>query len=125
MVLYENILRSSLRPTCISTFGANGSLKLASNIRSLIAFSLDGLPPVDLTLYLHHRRAHALFVEMAPPLNPIDAKSTRWEPTPDPNEIVVPGLDTTASVNDQIYQIEHLITIKLQVYRILSREFTS
>ncbi|TDL16188.1 hypothetical protein BD410DRAFT_902170 [Rickenella mellea] len=42
------------------------------------------------------------------PLNP------RWEPNPDPASIVVPGLDTTAPVQDQIEQIEQLITIKLQ-----------
>lgn len=52
---------------------------------------------------------------MAPPLQPIDPKNERWEPAADPNEIVVPGLDTNASVNDQIEQIEQLITIKLQV----------
>ncbi|KAL4250279.1 DASH complex subunit ASK1 [Abortiporus biennis] len=51
---------------------------------------------------------------MAPPLKPIEPKSTRWEATPDPNDIVIPGLDTTAPVNDQIEQIEQLITIKLQ-----------
>jgi DASH complex subunit ASK1 len=52
---------------------------------------------------------------MAPPLKPIEPKSTRWEPTADPKDIVVPGLDMTAPVNDQIDQIEQLITIKLQV----------
>ena len=51
-------------------------------------------------------------------LQPIEPKAERWEPTPDPNDIVVPGLDATASVNDQIEQIEQLITIKLQVRRI-------
>ncbi|KAI0347869.1 hypothetical protein BDW22DRAFT_1349945 [Trametopsis cervina] len=51
---------------------------------------------------------------MTPPLKPIDPKTTRWEPTADPSAIVVPGLDTMASVNDQIDQIEQLITIKLQ-----------
>ena len=39
----------------------------------------------------------------------------RWKPNPDPASIVVPGLDTDASVTDQIEQIEQLITIKLQV----------
>jgi len=39
----------------------------------------------------------------------------RWQPNPDPNSIHVPGLDTNASVHDQIEQIEQLITIKLQV----------
>lgn len=48
-------------------------------------------------------------------LKPVEAKSPRWEPTPDPNDIVIPGLDTSAPINDQIEQIEQLITIKLQV----------
>ncbi|KAK7686536.1 hypothetical protein QCA50_010136 [Cerrena zonata] len=47
-------------------------------------------------------------------LKPIEPKPARWEPTPDPNDIVIPGLDTTAPVNEQIEQIEQLITIKLQ-----------
>ncbi|OCH87558.1 hypothetical protein OBBRIDRAFT_820573 [Obba rivulosa] len=51
---------------------------------------------------------------MPPTLKPIEPKSPRWEPTPDPNDIVIPGLDTGAPVNDQIEQIEQLITIKLQ-----------
>lgn len=50
-----------------------------------------------------------------PTLNPIEPLPPRWEPTEDPNEIVIPGLDTTAPVEDQIEQIEQLITIKLQV----------
>lgn len=52
---------------------------------------------------------------MTPTLRPIEPKAPRWEPTADPNDIVVPGLDTTAPVQDQIEQIEQLITIKLQV----------
>ncbi|KIP11103.1 hypothetical protein PHLGIDRAFT_28046 [Phlebiopsis gigantea 11061_1 CR5-6] len=51
---------------------------------------------------------------MVATLKPIEAKQPRWEPSADPSTIVVPGLDTTASVNDQIEQIEQLITIKLQ-----------
>ncbi|RDX53470.1 hypothetical protein OH76DRAFT_1343169 [Lentinus brumalis] len=51
---------------------------------------------------------------MAPDLKPIDPKVPRWEPSADPNDIVVPGLDTTAPPYDQIEQIEQLITIKLQ-----------
>ncbi|KAI0734416.1 hypothetical protein C8Q72DRAFT_806217 [Fomitopsis betulina] len=47
-------------------------------------------------------------------LKPIDPLSERWQPTADPNDIVVPGLDTNAPVYDQIEQIEQLITIKLQ-----------
>lgn len=52
---------------------------------------------------------------MATELKPIDLKTPRWEPAADPNDIVVPGLDTTAPPYDQIEQIEQLITIKLQV----------
>ena len=48
-------------------------------------------------------------------LNPILPNPPRWEPQPDPTSIEVPGLDSSASVNDQIDQIEQLITIKLQV----------
>ncbi|KAI0372333.1 hypothetical protein BV20DRAFT_964481 [Pilatotrama ljubarskyi] len=51
---------------------------------------------------------------MPPDLKPIDPKAPRWEPTTNPNDIVVPGLDATAPVYDQIEQIEQLITIKLQ-----------
>ena len=50
-----------------------------------------------------------------PELKPIEPKTPRWEPTPDAHNIVVPGLDTTAPVYDQIEQMEQLITIKLQV----------
>ncbi|KAI0657256.1 hypothetical protein C8Q70DRAFT_1003003 [Cubamyces menziesii] len=49
-----------------------------------------------------------------PELKPIEPKTPRWEPTPDAHNIVVPGLDTTAPVYDQIEQMEQLITIKLQ-----------
>ena len=52
---------------------------------------------------------------MAPELKPIDPKSPRWEPTADPNDIIIPGLDTSAPPYDQIEQIEQLSTIKLQV----------
>ncbi|KAK0209073.1 hypothetical protein DFS33DRAFT_1254501 [Desarmillaria ectypa] len=45
---------------------------------------------------------------------PIPPHPPRWQPNPDAASIDVPGLDTTASVNDQIDQIEQLITIKLQ-----------
>lgn len=62
---------------------------------------------------------------MADRLKPIDPKSERWEPAADPNDIVVPGLDTTASANDQIEQIEQLITIKLQVLPSNSDAYTS
>ncbi|EGO05365.1 hypothetical protein SERLA73DRAFT_164914 [Serpula lacrymans var. lacrymans S7.3] len=46
--------------------------------------------------------------------SPIPPNPPRWEPSKDPANIVVPGLDTSAAVNDQIDQIEQLITIKLQ-----------
>ncbi|KAJ7594344.1 DASH complex subunit Ask1-domain-containing protein [Mycena floridula] len=45
---------------------------------------------------------------------PIAPNPPRWSPSADPASIEVPGLDTTASVHDQIEQIEQLITIKLQ-----------
>ncbi|KAI0931200.1 hypothetical protein AcV5_005258 [Taiwanofungus camphoratus] len=51
---------------------------------------------------------------MSSNLKPIDPKSPRWEPTADPHDIVVPGLDTAAPTYDQIEQVEQLITIKLQ-----------
>lgn len=51
-------------------------------------------------------------------LKPIEPKAERWEQAEDPNDIVIPGLDTSGSVNDQIDQIEQLITIKLQVRRV-------
>ncbi|KAH8111971.1 DASH complex subunit Ask1-domain-containing protein [Phellopilus nigrolimitatus] len=47
-------------------------------------------------------------------LPPIEPLHDRWEPNPDPSTIDVPGLDTTAPVQDQIEQMEQLITIKLQ-----------
>jgi len=52
---------------------------------------------------------------MSDPRKPITPNPPRWKPNPDPASIVVPGLDTDASVTDQIEQIEQLITIKLQV----------
>ncbi|KAJ7194662.1 DASH complex subunit Ask1-domain-containing protein [Mycena pura] len=45
---------------------------------------------------------------------PIHPNPPRWQPNPDPASIVVPGLDTSASMLDQIEQMEQLITIKLQ-----------
>ncbi|KAG6331289.1 hypothetical protein ID866_7802 [Astraeus odoratus] len=45
---------------------------------------------------------------------PIPPNPPRWTPAVDPASIVVPGLDSNAPVNDQIDQIEQLITIKLQ-----------
>ncbi len=52
---------------------------------------------------------------MSKRLKQITPKLPRWEPTPNPDDITVPGLDTAAPLNDQIEQIEQLITIKLQV----------
>ncbi|KAG6812630.1 hypothetical protein H0H92_001713 [Tricholoma furcatifolium] len=45
---------------------------------------------------------------------PIAENPPRWQPNPDPSSIIVPGLDTSASVHDQIEQMEQLITLKLQ-----------
>ena len=38
-----------------------------------------------------------------------------WQPAPDPDSIVIPGLNTAAPTADQIEQIDQLITLKLQV----------
>jgi hypothetical protein len=48
-------------------------------------------------------------------LKPIPPNPPRWKPSIDPASIIVTSLDTTASVNDQIDQIDQLITLKLQV----------
>lgn len=48
-------------------------------------------------------------------LKPIPENPPRWKPTADPATITVAGVDTTASVSDQIDQIDQLITLKLQV----------
>jgi DASH complex subunit ASK1 len=48
-------------------------------------------------------------------LKPIPPNPPRWKPSVDSTSITVTGLDTTASVNDQIDQIDQLITLKLQV----------
>jgi DASH complex subunit ASK1 len=52
--------------------------------------------------------------------SPIKPNPPRWKPSTNPASIDVPGLDTSASVSDQIDQIEQLITLKLQVYSSLS-----
>ena len=58
---------------------------------------------------------------MAPPfenwkgVDAIDPPLPSFVPNPDPAAIEIPGLDTTASINDQIDQMDQLITIKLQV----------
>ncbi|KAF8530404.1 hypothetical protein BU17DRAFT_79161 [Hysterangium stoloniferum] len=41
-------------------------------------------------------------------------RTLHWTPTRDPTSIVVPGVDTSASVTGQIDQIDQLITIRLQ-----------
>jgi DASH complex subunit ASK1 len=56
--------------------------------------------------------------DLLPEIEPLQP---RWEPKSNPRDIVVPGLDTTASVQDQIEQIEQLITIKLQVRDIIRK----
>ena len=53
--------------------------------------------------------------------SPIPPNPPRWTPAADPASIVVPGLDTNAPVNDQVDQIEQLITIKLQVGTIVDQ----
>jgi hypothetical protein len=50
-----------------------------------------------------------------PGFEAIDPPLPKWEPNPDPMAIEIPGLDTEASINDQIDQMDQLITIKLQV----------
>ncbi|KAF9225288.1 hypothetical protein BS17DRAFT_794902 [Gyrodon lividus] len=45
---------------------------------------------------------------------PIPPNPARWSPSADPASIIVPSLDTNAPINDQIDQIEQLITMKLQ-----------
>ncbi|KIK71574.1 hypothetical protein GYMLUDRAFT_235883 [Collybiopsis luxurians FD-317 M1] len=45
---------------------------------------------------------------------PVPPNPPRWKPNPDPMSIEIPGLDTAASPQDQIEQIEQLITLKLQ-----------
>jgi hypothetical protein len=55
------------------------------------------------------------FKDIEPPL-------PDWEPNPDPSSIEIPGLETSASLNDQIDQMDQLITIKLQVVSSFERE---
>ncbi|KAJ8456850.1 hypothetical protein ONZ45_g18554 [Pleurotus djamor] len=45
---------------------------------------------------------------------PIPPNPPRWTPPTDAQSIEIPGIDVNASPNDQIDQIEQLITIKLQ-----------
>lgn len=46
---------------------------------------------------------------------PIPPLPPRWKPNPDPMSIEIPGLDTTASPQNQIEQMEQLITLKVLV----------
>ncbi len=56
-------------------------------------------------------------------LKSIPENPPRWKPSSDPASITVAGLGTTASVTDQIDQIDQLITLKLQVSLELSNVF--
>jgi hypothetical protein len=56
-------------------------------------------------------------------LKPIPENPPRWKPSSDPASITVVGLGSTASVTDQIDQIDQLITLKLQVSLELSNAF--
>jgi len=67
---------------------------------------------------LHNRSNNATMSTVKETL--VDRKAvipnpSRFQPSEDPASIHVPGLDTTASINDQIDQVEQLITFKLQV----------
>ena len=46
---------------------------------------------------------------------PIEAPSERWEPKSDPSQIEVPELNTSASLQEQLEQLDQIITIRLQV----------
>ena len=58
-------------------------------------------------------------------LKPIEPLQQRWEPSPNPADIHIPGLDTDAPINDQNDQIEHMKTLKLQVCTFLEYIFGS
>ena len=47
---------------------------------------------------------------------PIEPPSERWEPKSDPSQIVVPELDTSAPPQEQLEQLDQIITIRLQVW---------
>lgn len=46
---------------------------------------------------------------------PIEPPSERWEPKNEPFQIVVPELDTSAPPQEQLEQLDQIITIRLQV----------
>ncbi|CAE6361517.1 unnamed protein product [Rhizoctonia solani] len=45
---------------------------------------------------------------------PEDALDASWQPTPDPRDIVIPGVDPDLPITVQTEQIDQLITLKLQ-----------
>ncbi|KAG8688653.1 DASH complex subunit ask1 [Ceratobasidium sp. 394] len=45
---------------------------------------------------------------------PEDAFDASWQPTPDPRDIVIPGVDPELPITVQTEQIDQLITLKLQ-----------
>lgn len=49
------------------------------------------------------------------PLSEITPKRPHWEPNENPDDIVVPGLDKSEPVNDQVEYIDQAITKHLQV----------
>lgn len=58
-------------------------------------------------------------------LPPIEPVAEPWEPTANPDDIIIPGLDTSASVQDQIEQLDQLITIRLQVKRVFFQSLSA
>ena len=51
---------------------------------------------------------------------PEDAFDASWQPTPDPRDIVIPGVDPDLPITVQTEQIDQLITLKLQVSLVLT-----
>lgn len=66
---------------------------------------------VIITIFISSTRSRS----MEDVRKPILPNPPEWKPTPNPSSIEIPGLDASANVNDQIEQIEQLITMKLQV----------
>lgn len=46
---------------------------------------------------------------------PEDDFDASWKPTPDPRDIIIPGVDPELPITVQTEQIDQLITLKLQV----------
>ena len=63
----------------------------------------------------HHPIAKSTFADLHQSDSMAEGEKFRWEPAPDPDSIVIPGLNTAAPTVDQIEQIDQLITLKLQV----------